>query len=122
MRSLKKKSAQDLSSPSSVANISVASQQTKGEDQKNEIVASRRPTKTYKKQSPGKDYSQQKMTSSSTTPSSSASMKDVSDSAKYDVKKILSKPFGREHILMTEQTVSSRKSLIRSYDIRGGML
>ena len=110
MRSLKKKSAQDLSSPSSAANISVASQRKKGDDQKNEINASRRPANACKKQSSVKDYSQQKRTSS-TTPLSSAAMKDVGDSAKYDVKKILSKPFGREHILMTEQTVSSRKLL-----------
>lgn len=105
MRSLKKKSSQDLSSPLSAANCSVTAQQSKLEDQTSTIVASRNYTKNHNKKSPGKPSTQQqKRASTSLTPLSSASMMDVGDGAKYNVKKILSKPFGREHILMTEQT------------------
>ena len=98
MRSLKKKSSQDLASLDT--NSPDASQQTKGEFQYGTS-----PSKTFSKQSQAKNHSQQKKNkSSSSTQLSPVSMKAAGP--RYDVKKVLSKPFGREHILMTEQTVS----------------
>lgn len=123
MRSIKKKSSQTLSSPSVAAKSPGVSQQIIGDDQKKNGATDSRspgknfskqsPAKNFSKQSPGKNYSQpQKRKSSSSTPLSSASTKDTEgDIAKHDVKKILSKPFGREHILMTEQTVSARNNV-----------
>lgn len=104
MRSSKKKSSQDLSSPSSAANSVLVSKQTKRQDQKNANITSKTSTRSNNQDSTVKYIPQQQKTAFfSTTPLSSASMKNGGESAELDVKKILSRPFGREHILMTEQ-------------------
>ena len=107
IESLKKKSAHGMSSPVSVSNSSVVSRQKQGEDQSDNIVASKSSrtnfgNQTREKHSPEKG----KTPHSSNTPASSKSTADLPDGTKYDVKKILSKPFGREHVLTMEQTVS----------------
>lgn len=112
MRSLKKKSSQDVSSSSSAAQNSAAPELSKGDEPNIGSTTSKSTSRKYSKQSPGKQHSQQrKRTSSPIPPGSSKSTKDVSNRSDHDVKKILSKPFGREHILITEQTVSRSESM-----------
>ena len=119
LRSLKKKSAQAISSPTSAANGPVTQPQIKGEIQNHGIDTSSSYATNSPKQSPGKINSEQpKRTPPSVASSSFTSLKDISDSAQCEVKKVLSKPFGREHILTTEQIVSERNILTRSYVIR----
>ena len=97
MRALKKKSAENAMSQA--AATPVASQQPQGESHNRRTS----PSKPAIKQSPAKAYSpSNRMSPSSTTPS----MNNVARTPRYDVKKVLSKPFGREHILIAEQTVS----------------
>ena len=126
MRSLKKKSSQDLSSPSSVANYSVTPQQQKATKDRNNddrvvVVSPTTITTTatsnnanqQERQLEQQKQQQQQQPPSTTPIMSLVSSKDNitgSESATYDVKKILSKPFGREHILTTEQTVSFNQS------------
>jgi len=105
IHSLKKKSAQVMSSPVSVANSSVVSQQTQGEDHIHNFVASK-SSRINDESEPREKHSPEegKTTYSSSTPMSSKATENVLNGTKYDVKKILSKPFGREHVLTTEQT------------------
>lgn len=97
MRALKKKSAENATSQA--AATPVASQQPQGESHNRRTS----PSKPAIKQSPAKAYlPSNRMSPSSTTPS----MNNAAGTPRYDVKKVLSKPFGREHILIAEQTVS----------------
>ncbi len=97
MRALKKKSAENSTSPAATTPVSI--QQPKGESHNMRTS----PSETATKQPQATNYSQtSRVIASSTAPS----MKVPAGSPRYDVKKVLSKPFGREHILIAEQTVS----------------
>lgn len=101
MRSSSKKIPIDQLSPSLSANESVTSQQQIRE-RDNQVVSPTSSGGGSNKRSSSNSYQQQQKQqwSSSTPTSNKISIVDA------DVKKILTKPYGREHILTTEQTVS----------------
>jgi len=99
MRSSSKRTSRDQSSPSMTANGSVSSpQQIRERD--NQVVSPVSSGGDSNKRSTSNSYQQQQTQqwSSSTSTSNKIPIVDA------DVKKILSKPYGREHILTTEQT------------------
>ena len=102
MRALKKKSVENSKSPAATTPLS--SQRPQGESHNRRT----NPSKAVTKQSPATAYSQ---TRRMVAPSMGPSMKVAAGSPRYDVKKVLSKPFGREHILIAEQTVSFERHI-----------